>query len=924
MVRNDDLESEATPRRGSGALPPSIGPYRVDGRLGRGGMGEVYRGHDDRLDRPVALKCLRVEPNRDTAAMRQRFHREARALARVRHPAIVEVYDWIETDDGDWLVMELLEGRSLRQVLREDVVPRRRALEIARDLAAGLVAVDGEGIVHRDLKPDNVMVLPPGGRVKLLDFGLAKRVESLDGVTLTETVSEKGQILGTVRYMSPEQASGYRLDARSDLFSLGVVLYEMLSGVSPFRGATAVETLTRICTVREAPLTDHVPDLPPAVAELVQRMLEKEPERRVESALDVEASLTRILSSVEPGDSETERFAVLPRKGPLEDPGAASAETLADNGSTDGFAWTDRSRAVPDPVTSPTAPALAPTTGPVRRSARWRGAILGIALLAISGLAWSWWAGQAAPLDVAVLAPVAGSVDDSVRPALVASAIQGALERRLTLLQGISLTPSQESHGLAGTASEAARSLAVDEVVSSRFDCAERLCQIQLRRIAASGELLWSLTIPSRADDLLELHNAVDQTFRRGYAERRGLPGSDKLAVAIDDYGAYLEIAASARDQLAAGSSEESVERLREIQRSSPTFMDAYLLEGRLMARRFLDTRDPAFHDRAITAYGQAHDLAPRNPLPLIALADFARQSGANERMASAIKALRGLIGGHPRVLALESLMAERAGQVETALAAMRNAESLLPSVEMKRYLGMMEYRRGHLRRAAERFEEILALKPGDLDVQLTLANIELLAGSPTRAAELFGDLAEGSEDLGVWMNLGVAHMLLGRWADAEDALEHAVGLAPNFPGLLLNLAQTRLVLGHHGAAEAGYRSVLQILESSDSEPTWQDWTVRGQALAHLGEASAAVAAAQEALRLAGDNPQVAVEVATVFALAGETTSAIVSAERARAAGIDARWFTFPWFDALRSDPRFVALLDGAEPQPPGEVSGGL
>ncbi len=282
------------------ALPEHIGPYRVTGYLGRGGMGEVLRGHDDRLDRPVALK--RIHPGgRDPDKARQRFRREARVVARLSHQAIVGVYDWVEGEDDDWLVMELVDGQPLDAVLDGGKLPPERAAKVARQVASGLAAAHDAGLVHRDLKAANVMVTPggiPPDRVKILDFGIAKKVGLESGGVRPEeqltTLTEAGQVIGTVSYMSPEQALGYPVDHRSDLFALGILLYQMLAGVTPFAGDTPVETLSRICSTREVPLRDLDPSLPAGLAGLVGRLLEKQPERRPADAREVVAELDRL------------------------------------------------------------------------------------------------------------------------------------------------------------------------------------------------------------------------------------------------------------------------------------------------------------------------------------------------------------------------------------------------------------------------------------------------------------------------------------------------------------------------------------------------------------------------------------------------------------------------------------------------------
>ena len=258
-------------------------------------MGEVLRGHDDRLDRPVALKRVSAEA-RDPEKALQRFRREARAVARLSHPAIVQVYDWEECEGKQWLVMELLDGPTLADVIAEGPLSADRAVAIGREVASGLAAAHEAGLVHRDLKASNVMLVettaaPNASRAKILDFGLAKQIE---GVPTSSTLTEEGRLVGTLGAMSPEQALGRPVDYHSDLFSLGILFYEMLSGVTPFLGESPVETLARICTVKEKPLHESDPEIPEGLSRLVSRLLEKDPLHRPASASQVAEELGRL------------------------------------------------------------------------------------------------------------------------------------------------------------------------------------------------------------------------------------------------------------------------------------------------------------------------------------------------------------------------------------------------------------------------------------------------------------------------------------------------------------------------------------------------------------------------------------------------------------------------------------------------------
>jgi Tol biopolymer transport system component len=268
----------------------TLGPYRVLEKLGEGGMGEVYRARDSRLNRDVAIKVLPASLAADAERL-QRFTQEAQTAGALNHPNILAIYDRGSHEGQPYLVSELLQGETLRARLDAGPVPLSKAIDYVRQAAAGLGAAHASGITHRDIKPENVFITTEG-RLKILDFGLAKALAS-SGARSDETRMDTtaGTILGTVGYMSPEQVRGMPADSRSDLFSLGVVLYELLTGRRPFAGDSAVQTMNAV-------LTEDPPDvfgagraISPALAQVVSHCLEKNPEERFQSARDLSFAL---------------------------------------------------------------------------------------------------------------------------------------------------------------------------------------------------------------------------------------------------------------------------------------------------------------------------------------------------------------------------------------------------------------------------------------------------------------------------------------------------------------------------------------------------------------------------------------------------------------------------------------------------------
>ncbi len=298
-----------------------VGPYEILDRLGQGGMGEVYRARDTRLGREVAFKVLGegVEHDPDSIA---RFQQEARLAGALNHPNVLTVYDVGEHDRKPFLVSELLEGETLRELLDAGSLPRKMALRLALQLAQGLSAAHGKGIVHRDLKPENVFVTLDG-RAKILDFGIAKLTTPREGEFAETPQTAAGQLIGTLAYMSPERLQGEHLDARSDLFSFGCVLFEMFCGCRPFAGKTAVETGAAILHDEPGSIDQVVP---PALANLMMRCLRKRVEERISSAQEAADALEQLLANEQtphPRSEQLPQVAQLARKSPApKGPGA--------------------------------------------------------------------------------------------------------------------------------------------------------------------------------------------------------------------------------------------------------------------------------------------------------------------------------------------------------------------------------------------------------------------------------------------------------------------------------------------------------------------------------------------------------------------------------------------------------------------------
>jgi serine/threonine-protein kinase len=860
-----------------------IGIYRVERPIGRGGMGEVLLAWDDRLERRVAIKRVRRDAGL-SPEQRERFRREARLAARLSHSAVVQIYDLVTGDAGDAddaIVMEYVEGRTLAERLAEGPLVLGMALRLAEEIAQGLAAAHAAGLVHRDLKAANVVVTP-AGHAKILDFGLARpAVRRPDEMPLTR----QGFVIGTFNAMSPEQARGEEVDARSDLFSLGILLYEMVTGQAPFRGADPAEILKKI--VQEPPPDPRSlrPDLPPEVGDLLHRLLAKDRGGRPGSAEEV----AEILEGLRSGSGVS----------PLSPAIAVSVSDLPTS-------QVPRSEPVPPASSAPSVSGSRRRTGLTVSAALLLGVIA--AMVLFKGPA-------AAPLRVAI-APIEILPADDPQLVLAGSGVVTAALAGLTSLEKIApIDPREASRG-GRLPVDMARTAAADEVLTSEIRRDGAMGRVTLRRVQGSdGRVLWTETfpVPIGSGGLRLLSDAVAIKLQKGYSGHDLRPGVPSLDVRDADYAEFLKV----QQRIQAGTTplDPDLERLERIVRDNPRFLEAQLLTGQVAHALFVARRNPADLDRAAALARQARELAPNDPRPVRLDLQVALAAQRTGDAAAILDRIERLLPGDPELLPLRARLAEQQGRWEASLAALQAAAEQAPGWQNLYRLAYAEARYGRIEDARRHLDTILRQAPDNLWAREALAHLELVYGDLARAERIYLECASAVPRR-AYTNLGVARSLHGRYREAADAYRRALAVEPDHVFTLISLADAFVELGAPGEAEALYRRALARLEGAETPAGPAESMLKAQCLARLGRSREAVETAQAALRRNPDDADLLYQSAIVLSLAGDRSSALSNALAALDKGVQPRWFSGSTFAWLRETPEMRPYLTPVSSSP--------
>jgi Flp pilus assembly protein TadD/TolB-like protein len=852
------------------ALQPGtrLGSFEVLGPLGAGGMGEVYRAHDKRLDRDVAIKVLPESFARDPARA-ARFEREARLLAAINHPAIAAIYGAEELDSVRCIIMELVPGETLAERLTQGALPLGETLGIARQIAEALEAAHEKGVVHRDLKPSNIKITPEE-KVKVLDLGLAKAMEVPSGDDLSQSPTlagdqtRPGVILGTVEFMSPEQARGKSVDKRTDIWAFGCILYEMLSGRRAFTGETATDVLAAI--VSSEPDWNALPGrTPPRLRELLGRCLQKDPARRLRDIGDARLEIERAREESAPAATP---IAAARRRWP--------AAALALIGLLAAAAVWLRVRSTP----------AAPAEMPERKQ---------LAVLPFRNL----------------------TGDDNAR--LMGVGLVETVSVRLSGLPGLQVVTPSTVVAAADRNKEvltAARELGANLMVLGTFQRQGDKVRITYSVVnVQSGAQIAANALDGSASDLFSLQDnladvvAKDLHFpaaRRRSTVSPGLDGNQQAQ--------YLQAVGLLQRYDRHDAVERAVEILRGLAGERPNSAPVQAALGRASLAMFVFTKDRTWADRAIASADAARSLDPSLPEVDVTVGETLLTTGRAKEAAEAFR--RALAANADDFQALLGLgrANELAGDDAGAVAAYRRAIALQPSsFAAYNQLGTFFADRGRWNEAAEMFRRATSLAPDSYRALSNLGVVSAMACDFMPALDAYGKaLALRPDNPVAASNLGVTQLWMGRYREAVASLELAARYAPKNFQVQANLGDAYRAVKEPAKATAAWaRSIALAREQLRLNP--RDAIAHSYAatgLAKTSQAAEAAAESKQARAMDPKEPTILVDAAVVAALAGRTAEALGLLRRAVEMGycrdIIARQ---PEFERFRKEPGFQVIV---------------
>jgi serine/threonine protein kinase/tetratricopeptide (TPR) repeat protein len=837
--------------------------YRIIEKLGAGGMGEVYKGEDLTLLRPVAIKVMSKQGEL-TSSGSTRFLREARAASAFNHPNIVTIYEIGETDEHTYIVMEYVEGRSLRDLISRKEVRVEMVLDIAVQTCDALVEAHRRGIIHRDIKPENIL-LTNRGRVKLVDFGLAKTVSqkpAIGGATAAESLTESGTVMGTLSYMSPEQLRGERLDERTDIFSFGIVLHEMITGDLPFLGSSSFEVAASILKDPALQIGTVPPELPRDIRNVVTRLLGKHRDDRYSSFAEVKRAIESLDLETQPlPTGSTDRRTVEIQPSPGLDRSASLAAALRSS---------SRATAI-----HPTILVLPLQMVGSDESSSYIG--IGLAHAITTDLA------KINGLSVLSKSAGAGRVDDTGRGVRQLAQELGAT----ILLEG-----------------EVMRAGSMIGVMARLSD-------------AETGHVIWGAQYRGDPTDLFGFQDAVCESVAEALKLSISNEIRDEIArpatTNIDAFEFYSRGRAFLERRDVQENIDFAVQMFEEALRLDQSFSLAYAGLGEAYWQKYQITHDSAWVDGAISASDHALLLDPNQAQVHVALGIIYHGTGKIDRAIEELERAANLQPMNDDAHKWLGRCWQGKGDMERAVGCFEKAIRIRPGYwENYNRLGICYYFFGRYRDAADQFRKVITIQPDNYLGYNTLGGIYNLLGLYEDAITMHRRAIEIYPNASSYTNLGTDYFALARYDDAVAAYKSAIELDPKGDVLYRNLGDAYLRIGRTQDAKEQYIRATELLRehlnvNNDDAPRLGHLAI---CHAKLRRNEDALSTIERAVTLEPRNTTLMYQQAVVHALVGDLEQSIHHLTRALSHGYsrpDAEHD--PDLDTLRERPEFQSLF---------------
>jgi len=719
-------------------------------------MGEVYLAKDTKLDRRVALKILPTDFSRDSQRIR-RFLQEARIASSLNHQNICVIHEVGEFDDGrPFIAMEYVEGQSLEVRMASGPIETRELVNIAIQIADALVEAHGKGVVHRDIKPENI-VITPRGQVKVLDFGLAKMTGTMGDDTMTQVNTGAGVLMGTIRYMSPEQALGQEVDHRTDIFSLGVVLYGLANGCAPFTGENALDTLDRIAHVQAEPIVRLNATLSPELERIIFKCLEKSPECRYSNASELLLDLRGLKVDLA-RTGEKGRGGIFPK-----------------------FFQTAMGKVI-----------LALAVG----------AVLTVVLLQVLP--------HPQPKKVAVL-PLA--YQGPSEKAVLAQMIPAALTESLRGFSGLEVAPfaSSRTYKADGDPLVAGRQLGVDWITSGILSVQDQKYQASLRLFRRGSEL-WKREFHGPLDQSLATYEQIVEGLAGALGAKKRVNTLSMNSRAMEAYlegKRYLEgWDIKSNYELAMGAFEKAV-------KSDEAFAEAHAGLALALWKSWEETREASLVDHAFSEAQRALSLNPSLPEAHLALGVVLLGRGRSAEAAAAFEESLRLAPADDAVCRRIGDAYEKLNREEDAAKMYERAIELRPQYwENYNYKGVFFRDRGKLEEAKTLFRKVIELHPETDSGYTNLATVHLMAGELEEAEPFFRAAIEIQPSPYALNNLGIVYYSTGRFEKAAEEFKRAIESGHNHAEPWANLGDAYRHLNRTNLAREAYVRAIQLYEA--------------------------------------------------------------------------------------------------------------